>query len=51
MKALIEKDKIVTIYPTLPNSFKVGTTYILGGSQNLIKNNYKVENLIDFPGH
>ena len=23
----------------------------LGGSQNLIKNNYKVENLIDFPGH
>ena len=35
MKALIEKDKIVTIYPTLPNSFKVGTTYILGGSQNL----------------
>lgn len=35
MKALIEKDKIVTIYPTLPNSFKVGTTHILGGSQNL----------------
>ena len=23
----------------------------LGGSNNLIKNNYKVENLIDFPGH
>ena len=23
----------------------------LGGSDNLIKNNYKVENLIDFPGH
>ena len=23
----------------------------LCGSQNLIKNNYKVENLIDFPGH
>ena len=23
----------------------------LGGSSNLIKNNYKVENLIDFPGH
>ena len=23
----------------------------LGGSQNLIKNNYKVENLINFPGH
>ena len=23
----------------------------LGGSQNLLKNNYKVENLIDFPGH
>ena len=23
----------------------------LGGSENLIKNNYKVENLIDFPGH
>ena len=23
----------------------------LGGSDNLIKNNYNVENLIDFPGH
>ena len=23
----------------------------LGGSHNLIKNNHKVENLIDFPGH
>ena len=23
----------------------------LGGSDNLIKNNYKVENLINFPGH
>ncbi len=23
----------------------------LGGSENLLKNNYKVENLIDFPGH
>ena len=23
----------------------------LGGSDNLIKHNYKVENLIDFPGH
>jgi len=23
----------------------------LGGSDNLMKNNYKVENLIDFPGH
>ena len=23
----------------------------LGGSNNLQKNNYKVENLIDFPGH
>ena len=23
----------------------------LGGSNNLEKNNYKVENLIDFPGH
>ena len=23
----------------------------LGGSDNLKKNNYKVENLIDFPGH
>ena len=23
----------------------------LGGSENLIKNNYKVESLIDFPGH
>jgi len=23
----------------------------LGGSDNLQKNNYKVENLIDFPGH
>jgi len=23
----------------------------LGGSKNLIKNNYKVENLVDFPGH
>ena len=23
----------------------------LGGSDNLIKNNYQVENLIDFPGH
>ena len=23
----------------------------LGGSDNLIKNDYKVENLIDFPGH
>ena len=23
----------------------------LGGSDNLLKNNYKVENLIDFPGH
>ena len=23
----------------------------LGGSNNLVKNNYKVENLIDFPGH
>ena len=23
----------------------------LGGSNNLIKNGYKVENLIDFPGH
>ena len=23
----------------------------LGGSENLVKNNYKVENLIDFPGH
>ena len=25
--------------------------YDLGGSENLIKNNYKVENLIEFPGH
>ena len=23
----------------------------LGGSENLIKNNYKVENLLHFPGH
>ena len=23
----------------------------LGGSDNLVKNNYKVENIIDFPGH
>ena len=23
----------------------------LGGSENLVKNNYKVENLINFPGH
>ena len=23
----------------------------LGGSENLIKKDYKVENLIDFPGH
>ena len=23
----------------------------LGGSDNLVKSNYKVENLIDFPGH
>ena len=23
----------------------------LGGSDNLVKNKYKVENLIDFPGH
>ena len=23
----------------------------LGGSDNLIKNNYQVENLIEFPGH
>jgi adenine phosphoribosyltransferase len=23
----------------------------LGGSDNLIKKNYKVENLINFPGH
>ena len=23
----------------------------LGGSNDLLKNNYKVENLIDFPGH
>jgi adenine phosphoribosyltransferase len=23
----------------------------LGGSDNLVKKNYKVENLIDFPGH
>ena len=23
----------------------------LGGSENLVKSNYKVENLIDFPGH
>ena len=23
----------------------------LGGSENLVKNSYKVENLIDFPGH
>ena len=23
----------------------------LGGSDNLVKNNYNVENLIDFPGH
>jgi adenine phosphoribosyltransferase len=23
----------------------------LGGSDNLIKNNYNIENLIDFPGH
>ena len=23
----------------------------LGGSDNLVKNNYKIENLIDFPGH
>jgi len=25
--------------------------YDLGGSKNLIKNNYKVENLLEFPGH
>ena len=25
--------------------------FVLGGSNNLEKNNYKVENLIDFPGH
>ena len=40
--------------------FKVGsiTSFIfvinlfdLGGSDNLVKNDYKVENLIDFPGH
>ena len=23
----------------------------LSGSDNLVKNNYKVENLIEFPGH
>jgi adenine phosphoribosyltransferase len=25
--------------------------YDLGGSDNLIKNNYKIENIIEFPGH
>ena len=35
MKALVEKNKIVTTYPTLPNSLKVGSTFILGGSHNL----------------
>ena len=25
--------------------------YDLGGSDNLVKNNYKIENLIEFPGH
>ena len=25
--------------------------YDLGGSNNLIKNNYKIENIIEFPGH
>ena len=25
--------------------------YDLGGSENLIRNNYKVENLLEFPGH
>ena len=37
MKALVEKNKIVTTYPTLPNSLKVGSTFILGGSHNLSK--------------
>ena len=27
------------------------TDFDLGGSDNLVKNDYKVENLIDFPGH
>ena len=35
MKALIEKNKIVTTYRTLPNSLKVKSTFILGGSHNL----------------
>ena len=25
--------------------------FVLGGSDNLVKNSYKVENLIEFPGH
>jgi adenine phosphoribosyltransferase len=44
--------KLVEIFNTKVASFIfVINLFDLGGSDNLVKNGYKVENLIDFPGH
>ena len=44
--------KLVEISKSKVSAFVfVINLFDLGGSDNLVKNNYKVENLIDFPGH
>ena len=44
--------KLVKISKSKVSAFVfVINLFDLGGSDNLVKNNYKVENLIDFPGH
>ena len=37
MKAAVENGRIVTIYKSLPNSLKTPTKHILGGANNLSK--------------
>ena len=45
-------DKLVEISKAKVSAFIfVINLFDLGGSDNLVKNNYKVENLIEFPGH
>jgi hypothetical protein len=47
MKAAVENGRIVTIYKSLPNSLKTPTKYILGGANNLSKEELKAIGIYD----
>jgi len=47
MKAAVQNGRIVTIYKSLPNSLKTPTKYILGGANNLSKEELEAIGIYD----